>query len=246
MIDPVARQAIEAHALRCFPQECCGLIVDRRFIACRNVAVNPLTDFVIAAADFAAAEELGTIEAVVHSHPERSALPTISDLVACEAFSVPQWFILSVGRRPDGACVDGWHRFGPPDDEVPLIGCKFVHGSTDCYGLVRRYYKAALQIDLPDFVRHEKWWEDGRSNLYVDHYGNAGFLDMGASAELRVGDVLLLRIASSVPNHAAVYIGGDEILHHLAGQLSRREPLPRYRAHVTHILRHRNLFDGAY
>ncbi|MEM5371962.1 Mov34/MPN/PAD-1 family protein [Paraburkholderia azotifigens] len=241
MIDHLTRQAIEAHALRCYPRECCGLVVDGRYIPCRNVATNPLCDFVIDAADYVVAEDLGIIEAVIHSHPDKSALPSIADLVACEADCAPRWIIVGISMGPCGPSVSGWHEFGRSEDGAPLIGCEFAHGSTDCYGLIRRYYKAALQIALPDFERRPKWWEDGQSNLYVDHYVEAGFRDTGVTGPIQPGDVLLMRIASAVPNHAAVYIGGDEILHHLWGQLSRREALPRYRNCVTHVLRHRNV-----
>lgn len=241
MIEPYVRRAIETHALRCYPQECCGVVVGGEYIACRNVAADPRRDFAIDAADYAGAEDHGTIEAVIHSHPDRSARPTLTDLVACQASGVDRWIILSVAAERGVPRVQDWHEFGVGGDRTPLIGCAFAHGSNDCYGIVRRYYKAALQIELPDFVREDRWWNDGKSNLYVDHYREAGFREVSAAGTLRVGDVLLMRIASKVPNHAAIYIGEDEILHHLWGQLSCREALPRFQHHITHVLRHRTL-----
>ncbi|MBN3758154.1 phage tail protein [Paraburkholderia sp. Tr-20389] len=241
MIDPNARCAIEAHARRAYPHECCGVVVNHVYFACRNVAADPTRDFVVDAADYAAAEDRGTIEAIVHSHPDRSARPTMADLAACQASDVRRWIIVSVVAEHGVPSVQEWREFETADDCAPLIGCEFAYGSNDCYGIVRRYYKAALQIELPDYLRPDRWWKDGLSNLYVDHYREAGFCDMSASQPRQVGDVLLMRIASKVPNHAAIYIGNDEILHHLWGQLSRREALPRYRNHITHVLRHRTL-----
>ncbi|CAG9262235.1 C40 family peptidase [Paraburkholderia caribensis] len=247
MLAPKARQAIEQHACGCYPRESCGLIVSGEYIACHNIADDPLRDFVINPLDYAVAEDLGQVEAVVHSHPEKSPLPSIADVLACEAGRVHRWIIMTIHMRHGELTAGAWHEFGPPEDGTPLIGCEFAHGSTDCYGLVRRYYKAALQIDLPDFVRRHKWWADGQSNLYIDKYAEAGFHDVSDSQYLQVGDVLLMRIASKVPNHAAVYIGDDEILHHMWGQLSRREALPRYRSRVTHILRHKAIIpDGTH
>ncbi|EET0515447.1 C40 family peptidase, partial [Escherichia coli] len=37
------------------------------------------------------------------------------------------------------------------------------------------------------------------------------------------GDVLLCCFGSSVPNHAAIYCGDGELLHHIPEQLSKRE-----------------------
>ena len=153
-----------------------------------------------------------------------------------------RWIIVGVGASADlKPIVLGWHEFGHGHDGVPLLGCDFSHGTNDCYGLVRRYYHFALNLELPDFRRDGQWWKDNVSSLYMQHYAQAGFRDMGTDACMRAGDVLLMKIASAVPNHAAIYIGSDEILHHLWGQLSRRDGLPRYRAHITHILRHRKM-----
>jgi cell wall-associated NlpC family hydrolase len=51
-----------------------------------------------------------------------------------------------------------------------------------------------------------------------------------------------MKVASSVPNHAAIYIGGDIILHHVYGRLSNRQIYGGYwRKHTTHHLRHKSL-----
>ncbi|SAK69440.1 NLP/P60 protein [Caballeronia pedi] len=246
MLDDRARVAIEAHALRCYPNEACGLIVNDGYIACSNIAVDPAHGFVIAPAAYTRAEEQGAIQTIVHSHPDTGAWPSIADLLAREASSVPEWIIVSVRRGADHwPAIERVHRFGHSADCIPLLGVPFVHGATDCYGLVRRYYLAALNLDLPDFARAGHWWEHAHSSLYVDNYEAAGFVSVGRDAILHEGDVLFMAIASrhGIPNHAAIYLGGDEILHHLWNQLSRREGLPRYRAHVTHVMRHKETLE---
>ncbi|WP_043946890.1 NlpC/P60 family protein, partial [Ralstonia solanacearum] len=37
------------------------------------------------------------------------------------------------------------------------------------------------------------------------------------------GDVILMQVRAPVPNHAAVYLGGVQMLHHLHGRLSSRD-----------------------
>jgi cell wall-associated NlpC family hydrolase len=120
--------------------------------------------------------------------------------------------------------------------DAPLIGAEYEHAVTDCYGLVRRWYWQERGVLLPDFPRSPEWWDHG-GDLFTENFRAAGFYV--PVSDPVVGDVFLMRIASRVPNHAAVYLGGDTVLHHLPKQLSRREGLSRYFPRVTHILRYK-------
>jgi len=245
LISATIKASIERHALEAYPHECCGVIVDGRYIPCRNASDEPTGSFVIDPADYTAAEDAGPIAAIVHSHPSASARPSQADLTACEAAGVPLWVIVSLGAQADGStAVEEWYEFGPSGYEAPLIGCEFSHGTNDCYGLVRRYYEQVRGVVLRDFVRTGRWWDDGHSDLYTQNFAEAGFVAV-ADAEPEVGDVLLMKIRSrnNVPNHAAVYLGDGLILHHCWGELSRRDQLARYRDYVTHTLRHKEAHD---
>lgn len=247
MINLALQAAIAKHAIAVYPHECCGLVVEGIYVRCRNVSDKPLEAFAISAEDYAAAEDLGVVTALVHSHPGASARPSQADLMLCEDAGVPNWIICSVGVQADGsAAVEAWHEFGPSGYSAPLIGCEFSHGTNDCYGLVRRYYWQTHQIVLRDFPRHDGWWDDGKSDLYAQ-FPQAGFVARPKGGEPEVGDVLLMQIRSrnGVDNHAAVYIGDGQILHHLWGQLSRRDQLARYLPYVSHTLQYRGLSSNA-
>jgi proteasome lid subunit RPN8/RPN11 len=241
-MDSTLKEAISSHALQCYPFEACGLVVAGVYRPCRNVSEAPLTSFSIDPEDYANAEDIGPIEALVHSHPGGTAYPSQGDLEVCEGLGVSLWVIVSLGAQTDGSIgIEAWHEFGPSGFEAPLIGCEFSHGTNDCFGLVRRYYWQTHKIVLPDFHRSGEWWNDGKSSLYTDNYEACGGVSLPLNTELREGDVLLMKIRSrnNTPNHAAVYVGGDTIIHHLWGQLSRRDTLARYRDYVTHIIRYR-------
>lgn len=243
MIDSRLHEDIARHALAQYPDECCGLIVSGKYIPCRNTSPTPREAFEIAPEEYAAAEDIGPIQAIVHSHPGASAQPSQADLTACEDGGVPQWIIVSLGVQADGSiAVDDWCKFSPSGYDAPLVGCEFSHGTNDCYGLIRRYYKQVRGVALPDFSRSGEWWKDGVSDLYTQHYKEAGFYSVGRAADLQVGDVLLMKIrsANDVPNHAAVYTGDDEILHHLWGEASRHDTLPRYLPFLTDVLRYKD------
>ncbi|PCE32824.1 C40 family peptidase [Burkholderia ubonensis] len=228
-MDERIKQAVADHALAEYPRECCGLIVRSAtgdaYLRCRNVASAPKEHFALAPEDYAEAEEAGEIIALVHSHPGASAQPSMDDRVKCERVGIPAWIIVSLGVQGDGSIgIDDWCEFGPSGYVAPLFGREYVHGVLDCYALVRDWYLAERGIVLPDFERTDGWWDDGHSNLYIAHCQDAGFLDVGPSVNLEVGDVLLMQVRSKngVPNHSGVYLGDGMFLHHMYGRLSCR------------------------
>ncbi len=129
-----------------------------------------------------------------------------------------------------------------------LTGRRFEHGVTDCYTLFRDAYHLA-GIEMPDFHRGDDWWRHGQ-NLYLDNLEATGFYRV-VLTEAQPGDVLLCCFGSSVPNHAAIYCGDGELLHHIPEQLSKRERYTDKWQRRTHSLwRHRawraSAFTGIY
>lgn len=65
--------AIMAHAAAEYPRECCGVVAQKsrveRYFPCRNLAAEPTEHFHLSPEDYAAAEDWGTVVAIVHSHP---------------------------------------------------------------------------------------------------------------------------------------------------------------------------------
>lgn len=229
------KASIIAHAKAESPRECCGVIVSinggREYIACRNLAVDAHQHFVIHHEDFARAEDLGEIIAIVHSHPFAAVQPSEADRVACEETGLP-WVIVN----PQ---CESFNVIAPTGYEAPLIGRPFVYGALDCYTLIYDYYRRELGITLPYYVRDDVygWWEHGQ-NLYAERFTEAGFVSVKS---LQPGDVILMQVQSNVANHAAVYLGDNIILHHLIKQLSRRDVYGGYwQKHTAHILRHRS------
>ena len=126
-----------------------------------------------------------------------------------------------------------------------LEGREFIHGSVDCFGLLRDFYKLNFNIDTPDIARPDEWWEPDENgnhlNLYMDHFHECGFsLFNGHPRHRQPGDVILMAIRSPVANHGAVLFPGEMILHHLVGQRSGIESYnrPLYRDTTVGVLRH--------
>lgn len=222
------KKAIAAHAAECYPAECCGLIVNREYLPCRNIASNK-EQFEIHHEDLARAEDMGEIMAYVHSHPDGSCHASQADLVQLEHHGEP-WVICAY---PD---ID-FAVYKPSGYQAPLVGRDYFHGLQDCYTIVRDFYSRELDIIIPDFERTDRWWEDKNAkSLYLDGYKDAGFYEVDKP---QYGDVLICRVGRTEhPNHAVIWLGDNAelksekteacigsalILHHPHGRKSTRE-----------------------
>lgn len=215
LTDDVKAAAI-AHCQAEYPREGCGLVIvfkgRQQFRACRNIATG--TDqFAIHPEDYAAADAAGEIVAVLHSHCNLPPIPSQADRVSCEQVGLP-FFIVGIPTL-------AWGELYPSGYVAPLVGREWSHGVLDCYSIIRDWYKQERGVELPDFERHDDWWNRGE-NLYVENFEKAGFREISVN-DLSAGDVILMQIGSPVANHGAVYIGDGLILHHVQNRLSTRD-----------------------
>lgn len=225
--------AISRHAEQEHPKECCGFIVrvgrQRRYIPCQNGHEKPTEHFQLSAEDWAAAEDTGELLAIVHSHPDGGPHASPADRQACHEAGLP--FVIMAWPGGETSTI-------LPDDKPPLLNRPFIHGSWDCYGLVRDWYLQERGIELPDFERADNWWTRGE-NLYVRHYAEAGFYSH--ADDIQPGDVILMQYRAEETNHAGIYIGNGQMLHHMYGKLSEIVPYGGvWRERTMLTLRHQN------
>jgi cell wall-associated NlpC family hydrolase len=221
--------AIQEHAEAAFPNEAVGFVVNGVYEPKENTHLHPSEEFSVTDADYLDADERG-LEAIVHSHPGGPDHPTLADMRQQQATAVP-WGIVSV---IDGVASRAFW-WG---DEVPvpdLVGREFRHGVTDCYSLVRDYFRLEKNVLLPDFPRDWEWWQNGE-DLYTENFLATGFTPV--QGDPQPGDCFLAQIRSPVPNHAGVYIGDGLVLHHLVNRLSRREPVFPWMKFITRWVRY--------
>ena len=226
-LPPSLTEKILIHATEESPKECCGLVAvvkgRRKYFPCKNLAATPQEHFVLDPLDYASVEDQGEIVAVIHSHPVTNHAPSQADRVACEQSGLP-WHIVNPNTGNWGYCE-------PEGFELPYVGREFAHGTVDCYSLCRDWYKRERGLELSNYPRRDQWWENGE-NLYLDNFKKEGFHPIPVS-ELKKGDALLMQLSSPVPNHAAIYIGDQQVLHHVQGRLSSRDVYGGYYAKNT-------------
>ena len=226
------KKAIE-HALKEFPREACGVFTRScGYIACKNVAEKPELDFVMQEYKQIAANE-GDVIAIFHSHPDGTNHPSKADMKVQISTDLP-WGIAVLTDK--GALSDLF--FWGSDNIPALIGRKYRSGSMDCFSIIRDAYKLWYGIDLPEFPRDEEFWKHGE-NKYIDGFAEAGF-EVIPAEKLMPGDVILGAVLGrGIVNHGAVVLNHRELIHHLSGQLSRRDSLSKWFRHLNICLRHK-------
>ena len=230
---------ITEHCKAEYPNEACGLIVifkgRYKYVPCKNVSNTPEEDFIIPTFDYAYAEDLGEIVAIVHSHPKGSSKPSQTDIASQKAHGI-DWLIIGLNNN---SMVDMEWLKGERQ-EAPLYGRNYTWHINDCGSFIRDFYKQEFNIDVPDFYRPEKFWEQGLE-IYLEAYSKAGFYDITFN-ELEYGDVILFALGTHITTHGAVYIGDNKIAHHLLGRLSCRDVLGKYYLdRATRFLRHKDM-----
>ena len=211
------------HAKQCGEAECCGFVIDNKtYLPCNNISSTPTETFKIATEDWIKAEQQGTITAVVHSHPDGLPILSQADQFYQQQTGVDWWLV----------CDNKIHKFRYIK---PLLGREFNHGETDCLTLVRDAHMLT-GIDLPNYERKDDWWHNGQ-NLYLDLLPKNEFEQV---EDVQEGDVILICLGSTTPNHAAIYIGNQFILHHCPKRLSKRDLYDGFWLKYTHsIWRHK-------
>ena len=217
------KDAALKHAKEQDPRESVGVLIvikgKEQYYPCNNLSTYSQQCFILDPEDYVRADALGEITAIVHSHPVTPPSPSQADKVSCEQSGL-KWHIVNPKTETWGYCE-------PTGYKPPLIGRQWVWGVTDCWSLVRDYYKEQHNIQLLDYQRPTTPQDFLDNPLFEQYAQRTGFRELNKDEKLQKGDVLLMSILHPTLNHVAIFLG-DEILHHLADRLSTREPYSQW------------------
>lgn len=211
------------HAKACYPNECCGLIVakgNKQEVICgRNISDEPRHHFMLHPHDYGAAEDIGEILAIYHSHCEESPVINDADRTTSEKHELP---IITIGitKKTDGEFEEpAWNIYKPTGWKHALENRPFVYGVLDCFTLLQDYYQEKLGIELPDLVYGGAWWNN--IDIFGKRLHDFGFRKVRAPME---HDIIVMKLDGKYPNHVSIFVGDGMMLHHGPGHLSGFHP----------------------
>lgn len=249
---PQAIAAWKTYAKSKFPEEACAFIdADGKLMPVDNIHEKPEESFEVSHKDYLKA---GGAVGFLHSHTQVEAQditrqtmirehPSDIDMKTQMSMGIP-WGI-STCTGEDASDPIWW---GDSLPIRPLVGRPFVWGINDCYSLVRDWHR--LQgIEIPDYPRDIGFWiadEDGPAvSMYDDFFKEAGFERVYREDGPIPGDCFICCILSNVRNHAGVYIGNGQIVHHTMDRLSKRDPANVWQSKMDFLVRHKDLPEDA-
>ena len=213
------KQDALVHAKEQDPKESCGLLLEikgkEKYFPCKNLSTYSQQCFIIDPEDYAKAEDRGKVLAVIHSHPVTPPVASQADMISCEESGLV-WHIVNPK-------TEQWGFYKPSGYKPPLIGRHWVWGITDCWSLVRDWYKENLGITLRDWDRPTTPEEFIDNPMFEKCAWRTGFRQLRPEEKLKNGDLLFMSIMATGLNHVAIFLDGD-VLHHLADRISCREP----------------------
>jgi len=121
-----------------------------------------------------------------------------------------------------------------------LIGRPFSMGFSDCFELTRQFFADNFDITISNYARPQDW-SAANIDLVRRFHEREGFemITDWKIKDLRPGDVMAMCIGDTNPNHLAIVVDDNQILHHLVNRLSNVEILRDFWRNVTaFILRH--------
>ena len=113
-------------------------------------------------------------------------------------------------------------------------------GVNDCFALGREFFSCNFGIEIRNYARPVDWSSTNLDLIRLFHE-REGFdmLTDWKVKDLRPGDVMAMCIGESNPNHFAIVVDGNQILHHLANRLSNVEIMRDFwRNSTAFVLRH--------
>lgn len=234
------KTAIQEHAVREYPKESLGAIIGDQYVELLNISPTPELNARMSKVDTMELVTNPEFAALVHSHPNGPNFPSESDMRSQLAMAKPFIIVATDG----GGCLEPF-LFGDEVEIPTLAGRAFRHGVTDCYSLIRDWYRLERNITIPEYPRNWEWWTSDQ-NLYEDNFTNAGFLETEGLSDLQQGDVLLAKIRSTKINHAGIYLGKGLMLHHATGRngwdptrLSKKDPIERWKDYIVKVVRYK-------
>lgn len=239
MLDIKNLSEFNLYVISQFPKEACGYVVDGCFLPCENIALNPCSEFEIHPADQQKYQDIASC--LIHSHTERDGndvdprRPSKSDMEG-QVETGLEWAIVYC----DGVSVTTPIGWGNPANRPSVFDeQEFVFNAQDCLSLAADYAYQTYGVRLPEHPR-DWYWLQNNEDLIERNYKSWGFRKVPLN-KARAGDWVLFKIGSKQVNHIGVFLGDNQLLHHLVNRLSGVDELGRWSKFIHCVIRYKGI-----
>ena len=246
MLSDLIKKEIQSHSEENSNEESCGFVLSDSVVRCSNVSENPAGHFTISPFEYLKTSRKEKIKAVYHSHISDNDNFSQEDKKMSRSHNLP--FVLYHVKSKNFLCFD------PKKERTVDIGTEFVLGKTDCYTLVKDYYKN-LGVKVKGNNDLGRKWLKKNPYLIQDLFDlNQAALDLGVDnpeqtviekewdniESLKKHDVIVFEmIKGEGPCHVGVYLGDGMMYHHPRKRFPTTEVLtPVIQRKIYKIYRH--------
>lgn len=234
---------MKEHMLSVYPEEGCGVVINKQFISCTNIAEDKEQDFQISKEEYFVYNTKSKygVQAVIHSHTKQHKFdlrtPSMADMQGQKSTDVPWGIVATEGENVSETL---WYGLKVP---VPIANRIYIHNVYDCLTLAVDYLKLEFDITVPVFPRPLEW-DDYNKFMITDGIDEGGFIRLDKQtpySELQHGDFILFKIQSNYVNHVGVVTEKGDFWHQLQGRYSKRDNIGKWHKQIVQFLRHKEL-----
>lgn len=197
------------YALQSPDEESVGLICGDNFVPCKNIHGNKKHYFSIDPIDYIKATKIGKITAIFHSHVNDSPGFSVFDYQQSILNNLEYWLYDLKSKT---------FKILKPQIFTKYINQPFKEGISDCFSLIRDFYKNELNIEIPNwFCNRKKGFVKIQKNLletqeYKELGKSIGF-NLVLDNNLKNFDILIFKFYDRL--HMAIFLENNCILHQI-------------------------------
>ncbi len=221
MISEEIKSSIKQHAIKDYPNECCGLLYlennSLKILNANNSAIDKINEFLINPKDYLKASRLGKIVGIYHSHCVQDNSFSELDKQISHRLNLKNIVYIYKQNKFEEYCPENY--FSKYTDK------KFKINESDCLSIIEEYYNEEFGLNIFHYERNENWDKNYKefidsklscftNNKNFDEFINKeNFIKIDRIEDAKKHDLIIFKYLDNYPSHFGIYLGNDYILH---------------------------------
>jgi len=221
MINDEIKNKIKEHAVKDYPNECCGLLYFKNNLLhtfpAQNIAHDKVNEFSINPKDYLKASQKRKIIGIYHSHCVQDNSFSELDKQVSHRLNLKNIVYIYKQNKFEEYCPENY--FSKYTDK------KFLINKSDCLTIIEDYYKEEFGLEIFHYDRNENWDKNYKefidnklsyfttSKNFDEFLTKENFIKIQTIQEAKKHDLIIFKYLDNYPSHFGIYLGNDYILH---------------------------------